>query len=86
VPRLVAGTDYTVCFYGYGATGGSSDASGYVDQCYNNQPTSDTATPVTVTLGVATTGINAALTGVGAISGLVTAPGGTPITGWQTSR
>jgi hypothetical protein len=31
VPRLVAGTDYTFCFYGYGATGGSSDASGYVD-------------------------------------------------------
>ena len=59
VTGLAAGTDYQVCFYASGATGGSSDARGYVDQCYNNQPTSGTPTPVTVTLGATKTGIKA---------------------------
>ena len=77
VTGLPAGTDYQVCFYASGATGGSSDALGYVDQCYNNQPTSGTPTPVTVTLGATRTGINAALAGGGAISGTVTDAGGT---------
>ncbi|NMM35307.1 MAG: carboxypeptidase regulatory-like domain-containing protein [Phycicoccus sp.] len=63
VTGLYAGNDYQVCFYGSGASGGSSDATGYIDQCYLNQPTSDTATPVAVTLGVAKTGINALLVG-----------------------
>lgn len=50
-PGLEAATDYTVCFSASGATGGSSDALGYVDQCYDNQPMSGTPTPVSVTLG-----------------------------------
>jgi hypothetical protein len=59
---IPAGTDYQVCFSGSnGATGGSSDATGYLDQCYLNQPDSNTATPVAATLGATRTGINAAL-------------------------
>jgi hypothetical protein len=63
VPNLADGTDYTVCFSGGGATGGSSDPLGYVDECYDNQPTSGTPTPVTVSAGVTTTAIDAALVG-----------------------
>ena len=77
VSGLAAATDYTVCFHGGGATGGSSDALGYVDQCYDNQPTSATAAPVTVTAGVSRGGVNAALTAFGAISGTVSETGGT---------
>jgi IPT/TIG domain/Carboxypeptidase regulatory-like domain len=76
VTGLPAATDYEVCFTATGATGGSSDPTGYIAQCYNNQPTSSTATPVTVTLGATTTGINAALAGGGAVSGTVTDAGG----------
>jgi len=75
-PGLAAGTDYQVCFYAAGATGGSSDAAGYLDQCYDNQPMSGTPTPVAVTLGSAGAGINAALSGGGAISGTVSDAGG----------
>jgi hypothetical protein len=46
---LSAGTDYTVCFTADGATGGVTDALGYLGQCYDNQPSSGTPTPVTVT-------------------------------------
>jgi hypothetical protein len=63
VTGLPAGTDYWVCFYTAGATGGSSDETGYVEQCWQNQPTSRTPTPVTVILGVPTTGIDAGLVG-----------------------
>jgi hypothetical protein len=77
VTRLAAGFDYKVYFYGSGAAGGSSDALGYVDELYNNQPLSGTPTPVTVTLGATTVGINAALAGGGAVSGTVTDAGGT---------
>jgi hypothetical protein len=62
---LPSGSDYTVCFSTSYATGGSSDATGYVDQCWQNQPTSGTPTPVTLALGTTTTGINAAVVGVG---------------------
>jgi hypothetical protein len=78
VTGLPAGTDYQVCFYTWsGATGGSSDQTGYVEQCYANQPTSGTPTPVAVTTGAIKTGINAALAGAGAVSGTVTDAGGT---------
>jgi Carboxypeptidase regulatory-like domain len=77
VSGLAAATDYTVCFHGGGATGGSSDALGYLDQCYDNQPTPATAIPVTVTSGASRTGVNAALTVAGAISGTVRDAGGT---------
>jgi hypothetical protein len=52
-----------VRFYGYGATGGASDATGYFDQYYDNQTSYGAATPVTVTAGATRTGINAALVG-----------------------
>jgi hypothetical protein len=76
VPGLPAGADYEVCFTAAGATGGSSDAFGYVDQCYDNQPTWNTATLVTVTLGATKGGISAALSGAGAMSGVVSDAGG----------
>lgn len=75
-PGLPAATDYQVCFYTSGATGGSTDATGYVDQCYDNQP-SGTPTPVTVTLGETRTAVDAAIVGGGAISGTVSDAGGT---------
>ena len=59
---LAAGT-YSVCFDGSDADGGSSDVFGYVDQCYKNQPTVNTSTPVTVIAGATRTGVNAALAG-----------------------
>src|SRR5665647_3324646 len=76
VTGLPAGTDYQVCFDGYFATGGASDALGYLSQCYNNLPLSGTHTPVTVTAG-GTTVTNAALALGGAVSGTVTDAGGT---------
>ncbi|MEP7193173.1 MAG: hypothetical protein ABI903_09935, partial [Actinomycetota bacterium] len=72
VSGLAAGNHYTVCFAAAGATGGSSDTTGYINQCYDNQPTSHTRTPVTVAAGATTPGINAALAVAGAISGTVT--------------
>jgi hypothetical protein len=60
IAGLSTGTDYRVCFHGSSATGGSSDATGYVNQCYNNQPFSS-PTPVSVTAGANTTGTNAVL-------------------------
>ena len=77
VKGLLAAADYRVCFSGSAGTGGSSDARGYVAQCYNNQPASGTPTPVTVTLGATRAGVNAALVGGGAVSGVVTDAGGT---------
>jgi hypothetical protein len=74
---LPAGTDYQVCFDGFFATGGASDALGYISQCYNNQPRLGTPTPVTVTAGATTTEIDAALAVAGAVSGTVTDAGGT---------
>jgi len=76
VTGLLAAADYTVAFGASGATGGSSDAFGYFDQFYNNQPVFGTPTPVTVASGVTRTGINAAIVGAGAISGTVTDAGG----------
>ncbi len=79
VTGLPASTDYQVCFFSGsgGVTGGSSDATGYVDQCFDNQPMSNQGTPVTVSLGAARAGIDAALVEGGAVSGTVTDAGGT---------
>ena len=77
ITGLAAGADYQVCFTTAGATGGSSDGLGYLNQCYNNQPPSGTPDPVTVTAGATTTGINDALVADGAVSGMVTDAGGT---------
>jgi hypothetical protein len=79
VKGLTAGTDYQVCFSAYGVTGGSGDI-GYADQCWKNQlQGSGSLTPVTVTLGAITSGIDAALigSGIGSVSGTVTDAGGT---------
>jgi len=76
VRGMPAGTDYRVCFFAYEATGGSAEALGYLDQCYDNQPTSGTPTPVTVTLGAYRAGVDAALAVGGAVSGTVSEAGG----------
>ncbi|MEP7369636.1 MAG: hypothetical protein ABI662_08275 [Dermatophilaceae bacterium] len=84
VTGLATSGDYIACFYADDgaissfATGGTSDALGYVDECYDNKPNSSTPTPVVVTVGSATTGIDAALADAGAISGRVTDAGATP--------
>jgi len=77
VTGLTPGTDYQVCFEASGATGGSSDEFGYVTQCYNNLPMVATPTLVTVTTGATRSGIDAALSGGGALSGTVTEAAGT---------
>ena len=61
VQGLDVATDYQVCFHGSAATGGSTDTAGYLDQCWANQPTSGTPTPIALTSGATTTDINAAL-------------------------
>jgi len=60
---LAAGT-YSVCFDASDAEGGSSDATGYVNQCYKNQPTVQTSNPVTVTAGATRSAVDAALVGI----------------------
>ncbi len=77
VGGLVPGSDYTVCFQGSSATGGSTDNLGYVDECFDNQPFLDGGTPVGVTSGAVHAGVNAALSAGGVITGTVTDAGGT---------
>jgi hypothetical protein len=81
VANVPAATGYAVCFDASSASGGSSP-TGYADQCYKNvawsggfTPPSGT-TPVAVTAGGSVTGIDAALTDDGGISGTVTAASG----------
>ena len=66
---LTGGTSVTVCFSDTGGTDGPSHA-GYLDACYHTGVGTD-PTPVTVTTGSTSTGIDAALTSGGAISGTV---------------
>jgi hypothetical protein len=80
--NMASATDYQVCYFVNGVTGGPADAAGYVDHCYNNQRLAGTPTPVTVTDGVTTSGIDAALVRGGAASGTVTETGGSmPVAG-----
>ena len=73
VAGLAAGS-YQVCFHSHGASGAS--ATGYLDECYADQPPNTTsATPVAVSLGQTSAGVDAALAVAGAITGLVTDPG-----------
>ena len=77
VAGLAAGS-YQVCFYSQGA----SDASptGYLDECYDDQsPQTTVGTPVAVSLGQTSTGVDAALAVAGAITGLITGPSGAPV-------
>ncbi len=64
--RLPAGT-YRIGF--------SADDSAWVEQYWNNKPTLETATNVTVTSSATTSGVNAALTRKGGVSGHVTGGG-----------
>jgi len=74
---LSPGTDYRVCFDPYfRTTGGSAEALGYLPECYENESSWDTSTPVTVALGGNRANTNAALAAAGAISGTVTDAGG----------
>ncbi len=83
VRGLSAGS-YQVCFYSQGATGSST--TGYLDECYDNQPAfSDSATPVPVRLERTSAGIDAALDIAGAITGRVTDPAGAPLAGISAS-
>jgi hypothetical protein len=44
---------------------GPVERKALTDQCYNNQAISGMSTPITLTSGATTTGVNAALFGVG---------------------
>jgi protocatechuate 3,4-dioxygenase beta subunit len=74
---------YQVCFYSPGVLGASS--TGYLDECYDNRPPYYSGTPVPVTLGHLSTGINAQLATAGAITGRVTDPSGSPVQGISAS-
>jgi hypothetical protein len=71
---------YQVCFDPGYATGGTS--TGYFGECYDDQPPwSGTGTPIPVSIGHTTTGINASFAVGGAVTGKVTDPAGNPVPG-----
>ncbi len=76
ITGLAAGS-YQVCFYSQAASGAS--ATGWLDECYDNQPPYSLGTPVPVSLGQTSVGVNAALTTGGAIIGRVTDPNGSAV-------
>ena len=79
VTGLVEDT-YGVCF----TRSAGTSPTGYLDECYDNQPTyypDGTSTPVLVTLGQISSGIDAALEAAGAITGRVTDGNGVPLVG-----
>jgi hypothetical protein len=51
-------------------------ADSYLDEFYNDKPTLEEATPIAVTTGAATSGIDAELVGTGTITGTVSPSGG----------
>ncbi|HEV2887220.1 MAG TPA: carboxypeptidase regulatory-like domain-containing protein [Jatrophihabitans sp.] len=73
----LAADTYQVCFYSQASTGSST--TGYLDECYDRQPPYGLATPVAVTLGHVSSGINAALEVGAAITGRVSDGNGTPV-------
>ena len=79
---------YDVCFAvsTYEEPTGGSSTTGYLDQCYKNVNWNGTSTPsgataVPVTAGSTTSGVNAALATVGAISGTVDDASSHPLDG-----
>lgn len=79
VAGLAAGS-YQVCFDTQGASGASP--TGYLDECYVDQPPHTTSgTPVAVSLGQTSVGVDATLAVAGAITGRVTDPSSAPVTG-----
>ena len=79
VTGLAAGS-YQVCFYSQGPDGASP--TGYLDECYADQPPhTSSGTPVAVTLGQTSAGVDATLATGGAITGELTDPGSAPVPG-----
>ena len=77
VTGLVSDT-YSVCFSSASATDASP--TGYRDECYDNQPPYyPYGTPVSVTPGQTSSGVDAALESAGAITGRVTDGNGMPV-------
>lgn len=77
VRGLAPATSYTVCFDpDQSVYGGSTDATGYVAQCYKGQPLGGTPTPVSVSAGVTRTGVDVSLPTGGALTGQVTEKAG----------
>lgn len=83
-PSDAVGT-YRVCFDARQATGGTSTA-GYLDGCYHEAPYAiDAATPITVSSGTDTSGLDDVLASAGEITGQLTTTDGTPIAGVRVS-
>lgn len=80
IPDLPADS-YQICFDASYATGPSS--TGYLNECYDNQPQifGGSSTPIPVTLGHTTSGIDAVLDIGAAVTGTVTDPAGNPVDG-----
>ncbi|MEO7262769.1 MAG: carboxypeptidase regulatory-like domain-containing protein [Jatrophihabitantaceae bacterium] len=77
VAGLAAGS-YQVCFDTQGASGASP--TGYLGECYVDQPPHTTSgTPVAVSLGQTSAGVDASLAVAGAITGQVSDPSGAPV-------
>jgi protocatechuate 3,4-dioxygenase beta subunit len=77
VAGLAAGS-YQVCFQAETESGTSP--TGYLDECYDDQPPhTRSETQVPVELGQTSAGINAALAVAGAVTGVVSDPGGAPV-------
>ena len=70
---------YRICFDASYATGAAD--TGYLSECYDNQPPWSGDTDVPVRLGHTTPGINATLAVAGAVTGKVTDPAGNPVAG-----
>ena len=77
IANLQPGT-YAVCFETTAQTKGPS-STGYISGCYRQRPFGYGGTPVTVTAGKMTTGVNDYLSVGGAISGRITDPSGAGI-------
>jgi hypothetical protein len=73
---LAAGS-YEVCFYSLHAGGPST--TGYLDECYDDQPPYSSGTPIAVRSGQTSAGVDAVLAVAGAITGKVTDPSGSPL-------
>jgi protocatechuate 3,4-dioxygenase beta subunit len=79
VAGLAAGS-YQVCFHSQPDSGTSS--TGYLDECYDDQPPhTSSGTPVAVSLGQASAGVDAELALAGAITGQVTDASNASVTG-----
>jgi hypothetical protein len=69
--------DYQICFDATSATGPSD--TGYLGECYDNEPPYAGGTSIPVSISQTTSGIDATLALGGAITGTVTDPAGNPV-------